>query len=150
VALFLLIYQVEGYQQGGPVMDEIIAIRYYKIRALANRVIEQLHEEVAKLGFADKGVVLKKPIEANYRLERNRSSSEYNLVGDWQDEKGAKLGQLLFYSDGSFIVEQHIPRPYPTHQEQILKTVKAWGSERQIETDITLHPTIQRRPDTAA
>jgi hypothetical protein len=49
-------------------MDEIIAIRYYKVRALANRVIDRLYEEIVRLGFADKNIDLKKPIEANYWL----------------------------------------------------------------------------------
>jgi hypothetical protein len=119
-------------------MDEIIAIRYHKVRALANRVIDQLHHETAMLGFSDKDIDLKKPIEANYRLERAPSSSEYNLIGDWQDERGAKIGQLQFYADGRFVVEQDICRPHPAHQGRFVKAVKAWGTQEQIETEIEL------------
>ncbi|MES9848643.1 MAG: hypothetical protein ABW145_09675, partial [Candidatus Thiodiazotropha sp.] len=64
-------------------MDEIIAIRYYKIRVLANKIIDRMYEETARLGFDQKDIDLKKPIEANYRLEHDPSSSEYELVGDW-------------------------------------------------------------------
>lgn len=121
-------------------MDEIIAIRYYKVRALANRVIDRLYEETLELGFTGKNIDLKKPIEANYRLERDPSSSEYNLIGDWQDERGAKLGQLQFFADGSFIVEQDILRPHPMRQGCLVKAVKAWGSDERIETEIRLFP----------
>jgi hypothetical protein len=131
-------------------MDEIIAIRYYKVRALANRVIDRLYEEAVSLGYTDKDIDLKKPIEANYRLERDPSSSEYNLIGDWQDEQGDKLGQLQFFADGSFIVEQDICRPHPIHQGRYVKGVKAWGTEERIETEIKLHPATQQQSDTAA
>ncbi|MES9990910.1 MAG: hypothetical protein ABW098_03090 [Candidatus Thiodiazotropha sp.] len=126
-------------------MDEIIALRYYKIRALANRVIDRLYEETAKLGFAEKDIELKKPIEANYRLERHPSSSEYTLVGEWQDEKGGKLGELQFYADGSFVVEQDIVRPHPTRQGWFVDSIKAWGSDERIDVEVRLYPDAEIR-----
>lgn len=131
-------------------MDEIIAIRYYKVRALANRVIDHLYEEAFKQGFTDKEIVLKKPIEADYRLERDASSSEYNLVGDWQDEKGVKLGQLQFFSDGSFVVEQNVLLPHPRRSGWFVKAFKAWGSDAEIETETKLRPMIHPQSDSAA
>jgi hypothetical protein len=138
------------FKPRGPVMDEIIAIRYYKIRTLANQVIDQLHEEAVKLGFTENEIDLKKPIEANYRLERAPSSSEYNLVGDWQDGSGAKLGQLQFFADGSFVVEQDILRPHPKRQGCIVKSVKAWGNHELIDTEVRLHSVTEPQSDTAA
>jgi hypothetical protein len=131
-------------------MDEIIAIRYYKIRALANQVIDRLNQEAAKMGFEEKDIDLKKPIEANYQLERSPSSSEYNLVGYWQDECGTKLGQLQFFADGRFIVEQDILRPHPKRQGWIVQSLKAWGSHERIDTEVKLHPGSEQQPDTAA
>jgi hypothetical protein len=131
-------------------MDEIIAIRYYKVRALANRVIDRLYEEAVSLGFTDKDIDLKKPIEANYRLEREPSNSEYNLIGDWQDERGAKLGRLQFFANGNFVVEQDILRPHPTRQGWIVKAVKAWGSDERIEIEVKLHTVADQQSDTAA
>jgi hypothetical protein len=131
-------------------MDEIIAIRYYKIRMLANQVIDRLHEEVLKLGFTENEIDLKKPIEANYQLERAPSSSEYNLVGIWQDECGKKLGQLQFFADGRFIIEQVILRPHPKRQGWIVQSLKAWGSNERIDTEVKLHPATEQQPDTAA
>ncbi|MEW8549326.1 MAG: hypothetical protein AB2533_02615 [Candidatus Thiodiazotropha endolucinida] len=131
-------------------MDEIIAIRYYKIRVLANKIIDRMYEETARLGFDQKDIDLKKPIEANYRLERDPSSSEYELVGDWHDKKGVKLGQLRFYSDGSFVVEQDIIRPHPTRQGWFVEAVRAWGNGKRIEAEARLHPMTERPPETAA
>ncbi|MES9946114.1 MAG: hypothetical protein ABW080_14255 [Candidatus Thiodiazotropha sp.] len=142
--------QVEWTNQRGPVMDEIIAIRYHKIRALANQVIDRLNEETAKLGFAENELELKKPIEANYWLERDQSSSEYSLIGDWQDEQGAKLGQLLFHADGSFLVEQDVIRPHPTRQGWLVKAVKAWGDGERIDTEVQLYPMSEQQSDNAA
>ncbi|MES9970715.1 MAG: hypothetical protein ABW092_11835 [Candidatus Thiodiazotropha sp.] len=131
-------------------MDEIIAIRYYKIRALANQVIDRLHEELFKLGFVEHDLPLKKPIEANYRLERDRSSSEYNLIGEWQDEKGATFGQLLFHADGSFLVEQDILLPHPTRQGCLVKAAKAWGNADSIDAEVKLFPISEQQTDSAA
>ncbi|MEW8028255.1 MAG: hypothetical protein AB2792_05975 [Candidatus Thiodiazotropha sp.] len=131
-------------------MDEIIAIRYYKVMALSNRVIDRLYEEIAKLGFAETDIALRKPIEANYRLERDPSGSEYNLVGDWQDEEGAIYGQLRFCADGSFVVEQNIDRPHPTRQGWLVKALRAWGSGERIEAEAKMHPLIEHKSDTAA
>jgi hypothetical protein len=131
-------------------MDEIIAIRYYKIRTLANRVVDRLYEEAANLGFAQKDIVLKKPIEANYRLERDPSSSEYNLIGDWLDERGKKLGQLQFFADGSFVVEQDILRPHPRCQGSFVKALKAWGNDERIEAQARLLTDAKGRTETAA
>lgn len=131
-------------------MDEIIAIRYYKIRALANQVIDRLNREFVRLGYAEHEIELNKPIEANYRLERDQSSSEYNLVGEWQDAKGAKLGRLLFYADGSFLVEQDVNRPHPTRQGWLVKAVKGWGNSERIDTEVQLYPMSEQQSDNAA
>ncbi|MGD9171349.1 MAG: hypothetical protein PVI97_15005 [Candidatus Thiodiazotropha sp.] len=131
-------------------MEEIIAIRYYKIRVLANRIIDRLHEEAVNLGFSDKDIDLKRPVEASYRLERDPSSSEYNLIGDWQDVRGAKLGQLQFFADGSFVVEQDILCPHPTCQGRFVKALKAWGSEGRIEVEARLFTDTQGQSETAA
>lgn len=126
-------------------MDEIIAIRYYKIRELANKVIDRFYDETAKLGFATQDIELKKPIEANYRLVRDPFGSEYTLVGDWEDEKGAKFGQLRFYADGRFVVEQEIARPHPTRQGWFVESIKAWGNDERIDAEARLYPDPELR-----
>ena len=121
-------------------MDENVAVRFYKIEHLADRVFDRLFREVVKLGFAIEEVALKRPHEAHYRLERDPASSEYSLVGDWLNEQGMKLGTLLFHADGSFFVEQDVVRPHPTRHGWFVEAVNAWGRGEDIRAEPRLLP----------
>jgi hypothetical protein len=121
-------------------MDESVAVRYYKVEQLAERIFENLCREVLKLGFSGDEVILKPPHEADYRLERDPSTSEYSLVGDWLNEQGMKLGTLLFHSDGSFFVEQDVVRPHPKRQGWFVEAVNAWGKDAEIRSEARLLP----------
>ncbi|MEJ2466526.1 MAG: hypothetical protein P8045_12615 [Candidatus Thiodiazotropha sp.] len=121
-------------------MDESVAVRFFKIEQLADKVFEQLCHEVSKLGFASEDVPLKRPQEAAYRLERDPSTSEYSLVGDWLSEQGMKLGTLLFHADGSFFVEQDIVRPHPKRSGWFVEAVNAWGRGNDIRAEARLLP----------
>lgn len=119
-------------------MDETVALRFYKIEQLADQVFDRLFQEVVKLGFASDEVVLKRPQEADYRLQRDPASSEYSLVGDWFSEQGMKLGTLLFHADGSFFVEQDVVRPHPIRSGWFVEAVNAWGRGDEIKAEARL------------
>ena len=119
-------------------MDESVAVRFFKIEQLADRVFDQLYREVLKLGFSNGEVALQRPEDADYRLERDPSTSEYSLVGDWVSERGAKLGTLLFHADGSFFVEQDVVRPHPTRSGWFVEAVNAWGKGDTIKAEARL------------
>lgn len=119
-------------------MDESVAVRFHKIEGLAKAVHQRLYDEIIKLGFSESDVNLKAPEEANYRLERDPSNSEYSLVGDWLNEQGSKLGMLLFHSDGSFFVEHDIIKPHPTKSDLFVEAVNAWGKGAVINAEARL------------
>ncbi|MES9990908.1 MAG: hypothetical protein ABW098_03080 [Candidatus Thiodiazotropha sp.] len=119
-------------------MDETVAVRFYKVEDLANRIFERLHQEVLKLGFSSGDITLKHPQDANYRLERDPASCEYSLVGDWLSEQGLKLGTLLFHADGSFYVEQDVVRPHPRQNGWFVEAVNAWGRGDEIKAEARL------------
>jgi hypothetical protein len=121
-------------------MDETVAARFFKVEQLADLIFEQLYREVIKLGFVTGDISLKRPQEANYRLELDPASSEYSLVGDWYNEKGMKLGTLLFHADGSFFVEQDVVRPHPSRCGWFVEAVNAWGKGNQIKAEARLLP----------
>lgn len=121
-------------------MDETVAVRFYKIEQLADQVFDQLYREVLKLGFNNSDVALKRPQDADYRLERDPSTSEFSLVGDWIGEHGSKLGTLLFHADGSFFVEQDVVRPHPTCSGWFVEAVNAWGKGDSIKAEARLLP----------
>jgi hypothetical protein len=121
-------------------MDESVAVRYFKIEELANDVYERLHREVVKLGFSTEEVALLKPSDATYRLERDPSNSEFSLIGDWLNEKGRKLGMLLFHADGSFFVEHDIIKPHPNKSGWFVEAVNAWGRGEDIRAEARLLP----------
>ena len=123
-------------------MEESVALRFFKVEKIANEVLDRFHEEINKIGFSANEVDLKQPSEAEYRLERDPSNSEYSLVGDWLNERGNKLGTLLFHADGSFFVELNVIRPHPTKPGWFVDALKAWGENDEIRTEARLlqHP----------
>ena len=121
-------------------MDESVAVRFFKVEQLADQVFDRLYREVLKLGFANGDVTLKRPQEATYRLERDPSTSEFSLVGDWLSEQGMKLGTLLFHADGSFFVEQDVVRPHPKRSGWFVEAVNAWGRGDEIKAEARLLP----------
>jgi hypothetical protein len=119
-------------------MDESVAVRFHEVEELADRIHDRLRQEVIKLGFGGGDIVLKRPHEANYRLERDPATCEYSLVGDWLSEQGMKLGTLLFHADGSFFVEQDVVRPHPKRKGWFVEAVNAWGKGDEIKAEARL------------
>jgi hypothetical protein len=121
-------------------MDEAVAYRYQEIKNLANSIVGLLRDEVVKLGFDPSAVRIMNPKDAEYRLEKDPSSHEYSLVGDWLDSKGQKLGCLLFHADGSFYVEHDVVKPHPTKRRWFVEAVNAWGKDAEIKAEARLLP----------
>ena len=122
------------------IVDEAVQFRYLNTKNLAYEIVRQLRDEVVRLGFESAEVRIKQPAEAEYRLEKDPSNCEYALVGDWFDERGTKLGSLLFHADGTFYVEHDVIRPHPTKQRWFVEAVNAWGKDTQIRTEARLLP----------
>jgi hypothetical protein len=114
--------------------------RYSELAGLAAGIGGRLVEEVGKLGFAVGEVSLQSPEEAVYRLERDPSNASLSLVGEWRDERGIKLGELLFHADGSFFVEQDVARPHPRRAQWFVEAVSAWGRGDTIKAEARLLP----------
>ena len=119
-------------------MDDAVKESYLQVEAVAKDIHERLQAEVNKLGFGIDEVQLKEPFEAWYRLEPDPASGKKALKGDWIDEKGAKLGSLVFNIDGSFFVEQDIVRPHPKKPGWFVEAVNAWGREGIIKAEAKL------------
>lgn len=121
-------------------MNEDAVQRYAELAGLAETIGECLLAEVDKLGFAAGEVALQPPNEAVYRLDRDPSNASLSLVGEWRDERGIKLGELLFHADGSFFVEQDVARPHPQRAKWFVEAVSAWGRDGTIKSEARLLP----------
>ena len=121
-------------------MDEAVAARFAMHKELADEVIRRLGEALLKSGFKGSDVRLKQAQDACYRLEKDPSNAQYALVGDWFDDRGAKLGCLLFHADGSFFVEHDVIKPHPTKPRWFVEAVHAWGKDTQIKAEVRLLP----------
>jgi hypothetical protein len=119
-------------------MNEDAVQRYAELAGLAESIGECLLEEVDKLGFATGEVALQPPAKAVYRLDRDPSNASLSLVGEWRDERGSKLGELLFHADGSFFVEQDVARPHPQRAKWFVEAVSAWGRDGRIKSEARL------------
>lgn len=121
-------------------MDESVAARYAQVAGVVGEIAQRLDDEVEKLGFDPVAVSLYPPEEAVYRLDRDPYSGAESLVGEWRDEHGIKLGELLFHADGSFFVEQDVARPHPSRRQWFVEAVNAWGRDGQIKAEARLLP----------
>jgi hypothetical protein len=121
-------------------VDEAVADRYLKIRYHAEEIVRRLRHEVVQLGFDPTEIRITSPQQAKYRLERDPSNGAYGLVGDWLDDRGMKIGSLLFYPDGSFYVEHDVIKPHPTKRRWFVEAVNAWGKDAEIKAEARLLP----------
>lgn len=124
-------------------MDEAVAFRYWKVGNLARRIVDHLIRHLRLEGFHVSDIDIKMPDEASYRLEKIPESGEYNLVGDWLDERGRKLGSLIFHPDGRFIVEHEVVKPHPTMRNQLIVAVSAWGQGDEVTAESRLQPVLE-------
>jgi len=112
--------------------------RYAEVAELAERVIQCCQREVDHLGLAERAVLLNKASQASYCLERDPASGDYSLVGAWVNEKGLKLGSLVFHADGSFFVEHDVVQPHPARKQWFVEAVNAWGRDNEIRAELRL------------
>jgi hypothetical protein len=112
--------------------------RYAEIAELAERVMDRCQHEVDDLGFAEPSLRLNQPSQASYALERDPASGDYSLVGAWFNNRGLKLGTLVFHADGSFFVEHDVVRPHPGRKQWFVEAVNAWGRDNDIRAEVRL------------
>ena len=82
------------------------------------------------------------PLVAKYRLERDTASGEDSLLGEWRDQRGQKLGNLVFHADGSFFVEHDVIRNHPKRPGWFVEAVNAWGRGDDIRAEPRLMPML--------
>ena len=121
-------------------MEGEVLQRYTVIAELADNVIHSLHDEAEKLGFNVREILLQTPEEADYRLSRDPANGAYSLVGIWRNEQGMKQGELLFHSDGSFMVEYDVAKPHPKRKQWFVESLCAWGKDALIKSEAKLLP----------
>jgi len=122
------------------VMEAGVVDRYRQIQGLVDEIVQRLQVEVETLGFAPSEVSINPGGSAQYRLEKDPSSGEYALVGDWYDARGGRLGSLMFHADGSFFVEHDVVRPHPRKRCWFVEAVNAWGRGSHIKAEARLLP----------
>ena len=113
-----------------------------KFTILPLEIHKRLQQEVIKLGLDISEVTLKTVDDAVYRLDKDPANGECSLVGDWRDEKGTKLGSLLFHPDGSFFVEHDVIKTHPTDKRWFVEAVNAWGRGETIKSEARLLPSM--------
>jgi len=120
-------------------MDEATLQRWQAIEKLAQQIMQQLGEEVTKLGFDD-SVELQAADNAKFHLSQDPASGSFSLVGQWHNSGGHLQGNLLFHADGSFFVEQDIALPHPKKKRWFVEAVNAWGKGDEIKAEARLLP----------
>ncbi|MFC1368953.1 MAG: hypothetical protein G8D59_14625 [gamma proteobacterium symbiont of Phacoides pectinatus] len=114
--------------------------RYRLVQPLAEEIGRLCQQEIDRLGFDNQTVQLKQPGEAEFSLEKDPSNGVFTLVGKWLDQRGFKLGMLVFYNDGSFYIEQDVVRPHPARKRWFVEAINAWGNAEDIKVEAKLVP----------
>jgi hypothetical protein len=110
------------------------------VAPLAAAIRDVLQGQVERLGFADGEIRISDPAVAAYRLERDSATGENSLLGEWRDQRGQKLGSLVFHAGGSFFVEHDVFRNHPRRLGWFVESVDAWGSGGEIRAEPRLIP----------
>ncbi len=123
-------------------MSDELSSEVQDLSPLVFAVCRALEDEVRKLGFDPAQIQLMGPDQASFRLERDPSSGEHSLIGEWRDQRGQKLGSLAFHADGSFFAEQDVIRSHPTKPRWLIEAVTAWGRGDLIRAEPRLLPMV--------
>lgn len=116
-------------------MSDELQERIARESPLIAAICEALTSGSQRVGFIDDKAVHPDPSALSYHLERDPSSGEMTLVGDWLDVRGHRFGQVLLHGDGSFFAEYDIVRPHPTRPRWFVEAITAWGRDGEIRTD---------------
>jgi uracil-DNA glycosylase len=116
--------------------------RIQQTTALAHAICRALQEQAMGLGYSAADVVIGDPDQAVYRLSRDPASGEDSLLGEWRDDGGQKLGELIFHADGSFYAEYDVIRTHPHDDRLFVEAVNAWGRDGQIRAEPRLLPMV--------
>ena len=109
--------------------------RIQEVSRLASAIHEELETQLTRLGFQAGTVAISPPSDAAYRLEADPASGEAALIGEWRDEGGRKIGNLVFHADGSFFVEHDVVRNHPSKPAVFVEAVTAWGRGDVIKSE---------------
>ena len=123
-------------------MTDSVQTRLAEVTPLALAIRDALQGQVERLGFAVGDVQISDPLAAKYRLERDTASGEYSLLGEWRDQRGQKIGNLVFHADGSFFVEHDVIRNHPKWPGWFVEAVNAWGRGGDIRAEPRLMPML--------
>jgi hypothetical protein len=118
--------------------DAAVCSRYVQVESLAHQIAIKCQEEIERLGFKSKDVEFRSPESAQYYLEKDPLSGEFALMGNWTDDRGSRLGSLVFHPDGSFYVEQDVVRPHPAKKKWFVEAISAWGKGSMIRAEAKL------------
>lgn len=131
--------------RGNTRVTDPVQARLAEVAPLALAIRDALQEQVERLGFppdAPDAIVIDDPLAASYRLERDPASGEYSLLGEWRDQRGQKLGSLVFHADGTFFVEYDVIRRHPRRPGWFVEAVNAWGRGEEIRAEPRLMPML--------
>jgi hypothetical protein len=123
-------------------MTNAVQARFEQLMPLAYALCRALQDEVVRLGLGEQGVHIGDPGEAVYRLDRDPATGLDSLAGEWRDERGQKLGALLFHADGSFFAEYDVIRTHPRDGCWFVEAVNAWGRGGDIRAEPRLLPMV--------
>lgn len=122
--------------------DHELVQRLEQSASLLDAIRQRLQDEVGRLGFATEEVVIGGVTEAIYRLANDPASGEASLIGEWRDDAGMKLGEVLLHADGSFFAEHDVIKTHPRKPRFFVEAVTAWGRDAMIKSEPRLLPMV--------
>ncbi len=97
--------------------------------------------EVKKFGLDD----MPSRIEAELSNQEWRTDpfdGSQGLYGEWRDERGQKLGNILVNGGGQVFAEFDVLCPHPTKSKWFIEAVTAWGPATNVKAELRLLPAL--------
>lgn len=116
--------------------------RWEEVRSLGESICIVLSEEVKKLGLTEKAQNTAPWQRARFELQRDPATGQSSLVGTWKDQKGQRVGSIIFHCDGSFFAEYDVVEQHPSDKRWFVEAVNAWGNSSTIKVEPRLLPTV--------
>lgn len=112
-------------------------------RPMGEAISARIGAEIDKLGFAPGTVPAPAYDRLRFRTEKDPSTGEAALVGDWFDSNGRRLGNVQFHPGGTFYAEYDVVRPHPTRPAWFVEGITVWGRDGHIKAEPKLLPVPQ-------
>jgi len=116
--------------------------RWEEVRELGETICHVMAEEVKKLGLDSQAKTTAPWERIRFELVNDPATGQTSLSGVWTDQRGQRIGNIVFHCDGTFFAEYDVVQNHPSKPNWFVEAVNAWGKRDMIKAEPRLLPNI--------